>query len=202
MQPAPRRWRLSDAEPLPGLHPVVGQVLAARGFDLATASAFLDISGGYHDPFGLPAMEAAVAAIRATIDEGGTIAVYGDYDADGVTACAMLARCLRAAGATVIPYIPNRMTEGYGLHAAALDELAVQGVRCVITVDCGTSSVEVAAGRSAGMTLVVTDHHLPLAPAGTQPQLAAADALINPKQPSDSYGFDGLAGAGVAWKLL
>ena len=63
MQPAPRRWRVSDAEPLPGLHPVVGQVLAARGFDASGASAFLDASGGYHDPFGLPAMEAAVEAI-------------------------------------------------------------------------------------------------------------------------------------------
>jgi len=94
------------------------------------------------------------------------------------------------------------MTEGYGLHAAALEELAAQGVRCVVTVDCGTSSVEVAANRPAGMALVVTDHHLPLAPDGSPPRLAPADALVNPKQPADTYGFDGLAGAGVAWKLL
>jgi len=202
VQPAPRRWRLSDAEPLPGLHPVVGQVLAARGFDLAAASEFLDVSGGYHDPFELPAMEVAVAAITSTIDEGGTIAVYGDYDADGVTACAMLTRCLRAAGATVLPYIPNRMTEGYGLHAAALAELAARGVRCVITVDCGTSSVDVALGRPATMRLVVTDHHLALAPGGSPPQLAPADALVNPKLPGSTYPFDGLAGAGVAFKLV
>ncbi|MFI5285144.1 MAG: single-stranded-DNA-specific exonuclease RecJ [Candidatus Dormibacteria bacterium] len=202
MQPAPRRWRLSDAEPLPGLHPVVGQVLAARGFDQAAASAFLDVNGGYHDPFGLPAMEAAVAAIRATVDEDGTIAIYGDYDADGVTACAMLTRSLRAAGAAVIPYIPNRMTEGYGLHAAALAELGARGARCVITVDCGTSSVEAAAGRPASMRLVVTDHHLALAPGGAPPQLAPADALVNPKLPTSTYAFDGLAGAGVAFKLV
>ena len=202
MQPAPRRWRLSDAAPLAGLHPVVGQVLAARGFDLAAATAFLDTSGGYHDPFGLPAMDAAVAAIQATVDEGGTVAIYGDYDADGVTACAMLTRCLRAAGATVIPYIPNRMTEGYGLHAAALTELAARGVRCVVTVDCGTSSVEVARGRPADMRLVVTDHHLALAPGGSPPQLAPADALVNPKLPGSTYAFDGLAGAGVAFKLV
>ena len=164
MQPAPRRWRLSDAEPLPGLHPVVGQVLAARGFDQAGAAAFLVVDGGYHDPFGLPGMDAAVEAIGATIAEGGTIAIYGDYDADGVTACAMLTRCLRAAGATVIPYIPNRMTEGYGLHAAALSELAARGTRCVITVDCGTSSVDAARDRPEKMRLVVTDHHLALAP--------------------------------------
>jgi single-stranded-DNA-specific exonuclease len=193
---------LSDAEPLPGLHPVVGQVLAARGFDLDAATAFLDVSGGYHDPFGLPAMDAAVDAVRATIADGGTIAIYGDYDADGVTACAMLTRCLRAAGATVIPYIPNRMTEGYGLHAAALAELAARGTRCVITVDCGTSSVDVALGRPANMRLVVTDHHLALAPGGSPPQLAPADALVNPKLPGSTYAFDGLAGAGVAFKLV
>jgi single-stranded-DNA-specific exonuclease len=202
VQPAPRRWRLSDAEPLAGLHPVVGQVLAARGFDQDAAAAFLDVSGGYHDPFGLPAMEAAVESVRATMDADRTIAIYGDYDADGVTACAMLTRSLRAAGATVIPYIPNRMTEGYGLHAAALADLAAQGVRCVITVDCGTSSVDVAAGRPAGMRLVVTDHHLALAPGGSPPQLAAADALVNPKLPGSTYAFDGLAGAGVAFKLV
>ncbi len=202
MQPAPRRWRLSDAEPLLGLHPVVGQVLAARGFDSAAAAAFLDVEGGYHDPFGLPAMDAAVATVRSAMRDGSTIAIYGDYDADGVTACAMLTRSLRAAGATVIPYIPNRMTEGYGLHAAALADLAAQGARCVITVDCGTSSVEVARGRPAGMSLVVTDHHLALAPVGSPPQLAPADALVNPKLPGSSYPFDGLAGAGVAFKLV
>jgi single-stranded-DNA-specific exonuclease len=114
----------------------------------------------------------------------------------------MLSRALRAAGADTIPYIPNRMNEGYGLHSAALAELHEQGVGCVITVDCGTSSVDVAAARPAGMRLVVTDHHLPLAPGGAPPALAAADALINPKQPGCEYPFDGLAGAGVAWKLL
>jgi single-stranded-DNA-specific exonuclease len=154
------------------------------------------------DPFGMAGMAAAVVTLGAAVAGGRRIAVYGDYDADGVTACAMLTRALRAGGADVLPYIPNRMTEGYGLHAAALEELAAQGVRCVVTVDCGTSSVEVAANRPAGMSLVVTDHHLPLAPEGSPPQLAPADALINPKQPGDAYGFDGLAGAGVAWKLL
>ena len=202
MQPAPRHWRVSDAEPLPGLHPVLAQVLAARGYDATAAASFLDTQGGYHDPFGLPAMAAAVATVQAAIREGTTIAIYGDYDADGVTACAMLTRCLRAAGATVIPYIPNRMTEGYGLHAAALAELAARGAGCVITVDCGTSSVEVTLGRPDGMRLVVTDHHLALAPGGSPPQLAPADALVNPKLPGSTYAFDGLAGAGVAFKLV
>ena len=202
MQPAPRRWRVSDAEPLPGLHPVLAQVLAARGYDAAAAASFLETQGGYHDPFELPAMAAAVATVQAAIRERSTIAIYGDYDADGVTACAMLTRCLRAAGATVIPYIPNRMTEGYGLHAAALAELAARGAGCVITVDCGTSSVEVARGRPVGMRLVVTDHHLALAPGGSPAQLAPTDALVNPKLPGSTYPFDGLAGAGVAFKLV
>src|ERR1700730_2723292 len=111
-------------------------------------------------------MDAAVSTLRAAIRDRQRIAVYGDYDADGVTACALLSRALRSAGVDVVPYIPNRMSEGYGLHGAALAELHEQGVRCVITVDCGTSSVDVAAERPAGMRLVVTEHHLPLAPGG------------------------------------
>src|SRR5262249_59435935 len=135
----------------------------------------------------------AVMAVAVAVREGQRIAVYGDYDADGVTACAMLTLALRAAGADVQPYIPNRMTEGYGLHGAALEELGRRGVQLAITVDCGTSSVEVVRKRPAGMRLVITDHHLPLAPEGTPPQLAPADALVNPKQPACTYPFDALA---------
>jgi single-stranded-DNA-specific exonuclease len=122
----------------------------------------------------------------------------------------MLTLALRAAGADVVPYIPNRMTEGYGLHGPALQDLAARGVGCVVTVDCGTSSVDVAAGRPAGMRLLITDHHLPLAPqggpGGVPPtggvELPRVDALVNPKRPDCTYPFDALAGAGVAWKLL
>jgi single-stranded-DNA-specific exonuclease len=202
MKPAPRRWQLADPDALPGHPPLLGRILAARGHDAASAAALLDTHAAFHDPHGLRGMDAAVDVIGDSIRGGMRIAVYGDYDADGVTACAMLSRALRAGGVDAVPYIPNRMSEGYGLHGAALAELHAQGVGCVITVDCGTSSVDVAAGRPAGMRLVVTDHHLPLAPAGTAPALAPADALINPKQPGCEYAFDGLAGAGVAWKLL
>jgi len=202
MKPAPRRWLVADVQPLAGFHPVVGSVLAARGYDAATAAEFLDPSASGHDPFDLPDMSAAVSVVREAIRDGQLIGVYGDYDADGVTACAMLTRALRAGGAQVLPYIPNRMTEGYGLHASALEELAAQGVSCVITVDCGTSSVDVAAGRPAGMRLIVTDHHLPLSPGDGPPHLAGADALINPKLADSRYPFDGLAGAGVAFKLV
>ncbi len=202
VKPAPRRWEINDAAPIPGQPATLGRVLAGRGLDADRAGDFLGGGMALLDPFGLEGMADAVVTLGVAVGEGRRIAIYGDYDADGVTACALLTRALRAAGADVLPYIPNRMTEGYGLHAAALEELAAQGVRCVVTVDCGTSSVEVAAQRPPGMALVVTDHHLPLAPDGGPARLAPADALVNPKQPGCSYGFDGLAGAGVAWKLL
>jgi single-stranded-DNA-specific exonuclease len=202
MKPAPRRWQVADAAALAGQPPLLGRILAARGFDDAGAVTFLDAQAAFHEPLGLRGMAAAVQAVGDSIHSGARIAVYGDYDADGVTACALLSRALRAGGVDAVAYIPNRMSEGYGLHGAALAELHDQGVGCVITVDCGTSSVEVAAGRPAGMRLVITDHHLPLAPDGSPPALAPADALVNPKQPGCDYAFDGLAGAGVAWKLL
>ena len=202
MKPAPRRWQTATAAPLGGFDPVLGRVLATRGHNARSAAAFMDCAGESHDPLLLPGMATAVSVIREAVAAGTPIAVYGDYDADGVTACAMLTRALSAAGARVVPYIPNRMTEGYGLHRAALDELAAEGVGCVITVDCGTSSVDVAASRPRGMRLIVTDHHLPLAPDGGAPQLADVDALINPKLPASEYPFDGLAGAGVAFKLV
>lgn len=203
MKPAPRRWEVADVPALAGLPPVLGRVLAARGYEDAAARELLDTStDGHHDPFLLTGMPEAVIALAVAVRERQRIAVYGDYDADGVTACAMLTIALRAAGADVLPYIPNRMTEGYGLHAAALEDLAARGVQIAVTVDCGTSSVEVVQNRPSGMRLVITDHHLPLAPEGTAPRLAPADALVNPKQPGDAYPFDALAGAGVAWKLL
>ena len=121
MKPAPRRWEIADVPPLDGLPPVLGRVLAARGYDTNTARALLQAGeDGHHDPFLLAGMPEAVIALGVAVREHERIAVYGDYDADGVTACAMLTIALRAAGADVMPYIPNRMTEGYGLHAAAL----------------------------------------------------------------------------------
>ena len=148
------------------------------------------------DPFLLKDMAVACDLIAEAIAGGHRIAVYGDYDADGVTACVTLARGLRSVGADVITYIPNRFTEGYGLNLEALNDLHARGARLVITCDCGTNSVEAAAGRPRGLRLIVTDHH---EVGGQRP---AVDALINPKQPECAYPFDGLAACGVAYKLL
>lgn len=197
-----RNWILP--EPLraqPGLEafsPVFRQILHGRGVVRQSQldpwlQTDLDRAP---DPFLLKDMAVACELIAQTVAAGERIAVYGDYDADGVTACVTLARGLRSVGADVITYIPNRFTEGYGLNLEALNELHARGARLVITCDCGTNSVEAAAGRPRGMRLIVTDHH------EVGAERPAVDALINPKQPECAYPFDGLAACGVAYKLL
>ncbi len=148
------------------------------------------------DPFLLKDMATACELIGEATDRGQTIAIYGDFDADGVTASVALAQGLRAVGADVLTYIPNRFTEGYGLNLDALRELHRRGARLVITCDCGTNAVEVARARPEGLRLIVTDHHEP------GPARPPVDALINPKQAECPYPFDGLAACGVAYKLL
>jgi single-stranded-DNA-specific exonuclease len=197
-----RNWILP--EPLraqPGLEafsPVFRQILHGRG---VTRRSQLDpwlrtdLSQA-PDPFLMKDMAPACDLIAEAVSGGQRIAVYGDYDADGVTACVTLARGLGSVGADVITYIPNRFTEGYGLNAEALNELHARGARLVITCDCGSNAVDVAKARPAGMRLIVTDHH------EVGPQRPPVDALINPKQPDCAYPFDGLAACGVAYKLL
>jgi single-stranded-DNA-specific exonuclease len=148
------------------------------------------------DPFGLLGMEAAVGRIQEAIARGEPVAVYGDYDADGVTATALLVQALKALGANVREYIPNRFEEGYGLNREALLTLHEGGVRLVITVDCGIRSPE--EGETAaeiGLDLIITDHHHP------GERLPRAVAVINPKQDGDSYPEKDLAGVGLAYKL-
>ena len=157
-----------------------------------------------HDPFRLTDMEPAVERIRRAIHQREPIAVYGDYDADGVTASVLLVQTLRSMGAdNVYPYIPDRAEEGYGLNHQALDYLAGRGYTLVITVDCGIRAVEQvrrAAGR--GVDVIITDHH------DLGPELPAAVAVVNPKRDrasgadSVAYGDDMLAGVGVAFKLF
>ncbi|MBN9389346.1 MAG: single-stranded-DNA-specific exonuclease RecJ [Chloroflexi bacterium] len=149
------------------------------------------------DPFLIKDMGKAVERIKAARTAGEKIAIYGDFDADGVTACALLVQYFRAAGINVVPRIPHRVDEGYGLNAPALDRLVAQDVRLVITVDCGISNVaEVEYARKLGLDVIITDHHRP-------PEvLPAAFAILNTRQPGCEYPDKGMAGVGMAFNLV
>jgi single-stranded-DNA-specific exonuclease len=158
--------------------------------------AFMSQEAPLHDPFLLQGMDVAVARIARAIRDGERIAVYGDFDADGVTATALLTQTLQALGAIVAPYIPRRVDEGYGLNTGALDSLAERGANLIVTVDCGIRSLtEVAHSNRLGLDIIVTDHH------SVGPKLPPALTVINPKQPGCQYPFKGLAGVGIAFKL-
>lgn len=173
------------------------RVLAHRGITTPSeAEAFLH--GGYlsDNPYRLKGVNEAVTRLRDALRRGERIAVYGDFDADGVTSTALMTLALRALGADVRPYIPHRVDEGYGLNFEALKQLKSEGCRVVVTVDCGIRSVEeVAFGQRLGLDVIITDHHTP------GPELPPACVVINPKQPDSRYPFPSLAGVGVAYRL-
>ena len=202
----PKRWRPVLADPADcyllstqlSLSPVTAQVLVNRGLRTPEqAHEFLTAGRSQIlDPFRLKGMREAVDLIRARLAQGGPIMVYGDYDADGVTATAVLVIALRSLGAQVEYYIPDRFSEGYGLNADALKAIRDRGHDFVVTVDTGISAVaEARLAREIGLTLVVTDHHEP------GRVLPEVPALINPRRPDCTYPFKGLAGSGVAFKL-
>ena len=171
------------------------EVLVSRGIDTPEAAAEFLHSNDLHDPFLLNDMQKACQLIRSAIEHKERIAVYTDYDCDGVCSCAILMGCLTQMGADAIRHIPNRHTEGYGLNHAALDNLKDQGVKLLITADCGITNIqEVAHAKELGLQVILTDHHQPL------PELPQADCVINPKL-SEGYPFSDLCGAGVAFKL-
>ncbi len=190
-----RATRLADAL---GLHPLAGRVLASRGLaEPKDAEAFLAAPlTDLPDPFAMKGMHAAVARIVRAVEEGERIALYGDYDVDGVTSTALLAGFLRACGADVLTYVPHRLVEGYGLNTAAVEKLAAQGIRLLVTLDCGiTSAPEVRAATALGVDAVVVDHH-------TVPvELPAAAAILNPHQPGCGYPSKDLAAVGVTFTL-
>lgn len=198
-----QRWQLREMAPDDYLarfsaYPrPVAQILFNRDLrDPEKAEHFLDGVSEGENPFGLKGMNEAVTCVREAIRDGAAIAVYGDFDADGVTATALLVQTLSALGADVRPYIPHRIDEGYGLHIEALDELADQGVHLVITVDCGVRAVEeVAHAVGRGLDIIITDHH------SVGQSLPRASALINPQQSGCSYLFKELAGVGIAYRL-
>ena len=145
-----------------GYTPLTAAVLSARGIDTPQAAAdYLSCDArGLHDPFGLTDMDKAVEVIRDVIDRGEKMVVYGDYDVDGITATCTLVDYLRSKGAKCEYYIPNRLTDGYGLTRPAMEQLYEQGTRLLITVDSGiTANEEIAVARELGMQVVITDHH-------------------------------------------
>ena len=198
-----KKWHIRPPAPpdhlarFPDLSPLIVQILYHRGLtEPHRVRAFLAGEVGEDTPFRLKGMHEAVTRLRAAIRAREPIAIYGDFDVDGVTATALLVQVLRALGARVGPYIPHRVDEGYGLNCDALSRLASRGVRVVVTVDCGIRSIqEVAHGRWLGLDIIVTDHHT------VPPELPPALAVINPKQPGCHYPFDDLAGVGLAFKL-
>ena len=174
------------------------QLLYNRGFTEAESAADF-ISGTVShptDPYQLSGMEQAVKRLHEAITQGEKIVVYGDYDADGVTSAALLSSFLSVLGVDARVYIPNRYDEGYGLNEEAMHQLAGEGAKLVITVDCGVRAVgEVTLANELGMDLIITDHH------HVPEVLPPAVAVIDPKKPGDAYPEKDLAGVGLAFKL-
>lgn len=181
-----------------GISPIVAQMLINRGIHTIEQGRRFLGSGldGLHSPLLFADMNKAVARILKALQGGERILVYGDYDADGLTATALLVRVFRRLGCEAASFVPNRLVEGYGLDPDLLREEKARGTSLVITVDCGISNVaEANWALENGIDLIITDHHEP--PAEVPP----AYAVLNPKCGENQYPFPGLAGVGVALKL-
>lgn len=182
-----------------GVSPYAALIASTRGINtIDGAREFFGLNERKSvDPMDFPDMYAAVKRIQKALDEFERIAVYGDYDADGVTSTALLYSYLEMQGADVVYYVPNRHTEGYGLSYEAIDKLSMMGVKLIITVDNGISAVDEAKYiRELEMELIVTDHHLP---SETLPQ---AVAVVDPHRTDCNLKFKDYAGVGVAYKLI
>ena len=196
--PAPRDGAAEQALLSAGVSPLAALTLAGRGIrSREEASSFLAAGPELlHDPMLLRDMDAAVERINRALEQGETIAIYGDYDVDGITATCLLSSYLTERGAKVLPYIPDRLTEGYSLNTDAITRLRLKGARLLVTVDCGITNVKEAAfARGIGMDVVITDHH------ECKEEMPQAAAVVNPHRPDCPYPFKQLAGVGVALKL-
>jgi len=197
------KWQIAPPAPeshlarFPHLSPLIVQLLYNRGITSPQdVEDFLSGAFSGENPFRLKGVNEAVTRLRQAIRQGEPVAIYGDFDADGVTATALLMETLSALGAKVMPYIPHRVDEGYGLNCEALRHLASNGIRVVVTVDCGIRSIqEVQYGSKLGLDFIITDHH------SVGEEVPPALAVINPKQSDCRYPFKDLAGVGVAFKL-
>ena len=205
--PVTPRWHVSACDDAAAgaladalkLSPLVARLLCQRGLgDPDLASRFLDPRLEHlHDPMRLADMRPAIDRILAAIARHERIAIHGDYDVDGITSTVILRRALELMGAEVVHFIPERLTDGYGLQPAAIERLHAQGVALVISVDCGIRGAEAAVrARELGVDLIVTDHHEP------DEALPPAFAVINPKRADCSYPDKYLAGVGVALKVV
>lgn len=177
---------------------LLDRVLAARGFVAAKdRSDFLDCSiESLHDPFTMPGMKTAAERLARAVQSGERILVHGDYDADGLTATALLTRLLRDLGASVSSLIPDRMADGYGISLPGVLNAVQEGVTLLVTVDCGISAAEeIDILDPLGVDTILTDHHT------CPPKLPNALAILNPHLPGSTYPFPDLCGAGVAYKL-
>ncbi len=182
-----------------GMSPTVAKLVYNRGYKTPNdAVAFLhNDMETLHDPFALRDMDKAVDRIRTAIEKGETVAIYGDYDVDGVTSVSLLYLYLASKGVDVGYYIPSRSSEGYGLSIGAIDKLKARGVELIITVDTGITATEEARyARECGIDMIVTDHH------ECRDELPEACAVVNPHRPDCTYPFKELAGVGVVFKLV
>jgi len=180
------------------LPPVIAQLLYNRGVKLEDIEPFWAADRRLEgNAFLLPDISQAVSRVYKAVLSREKIAIYGDFDVDGVTAIVILVEGLSWLGAEVIPYIPDRVDEGHGLKTSGLEKLRARGANLVITADCGvTDFKEVKQAQETGMDVIITDHHIPLA------SLPQAIAVIDPKRKDSAYHFADLAGAGVVFKLL
>ncbi len=199
------RWNLLP--PVPAGHPInecgfpplLTQLMYNRDLTNATQiesfiNADKSLSG---DPLLMPDIHQAINRVYSGLLSGEKIAVYGDFDVDGITGTAILVQGLKALGGNVTPYIPHRIREGHGLNSDALDYLRNEGISLVITVDCGVTGIaQVKRAKRQGLDIVITDHHTPLG------ELPDAVAVVDPKREDSKYPFNELAGVGVAFKFL
>ncbi len=177
--------------------PVISTILFNRGIKNGDAAkAFLQKPlSCVHNPFDLPDMEAAADRILEAIENKEKIVIYGDYDVDGITSTVLMYSFLKSEGADVDYYIPDRVSEGYGINIMAINRIAKSGARLMITVDCGITAVgEVEFARTQKLDVIITDHHT------CKEELPRAVAVVNPKRADSTYPFDALAGVGVAFK--
>ena len=177
---------------------VAQQILFNRGYwTEASVHAFLEPDVSIEaDPYLINEMKEAINRIKLALEDSQGIVIYGDYDADGVTATALLTEALRAVGADVKVYFPNRFEEGYGLNNQAVERIAASDARLLITVDCGIRAIdEVTQATNMGLDVIITDHHL------QGDELPKALAVLNPHRSDTKYPNEGLAGVGVAYKL-